>query len=83
MVRDTSSLECKCCEESEGEDGEADDEWPCGRCEDDGIDEVGHLGGSISGVCWELVCGVTPLDLEGRILEIVLLDGMQAKTRRM
>ena len=51
MVRDTSSLKCKCCEKSEGKDGEADDEWPCGRCEEDGVDEVGHLAGSISGVC--------------------------------
>ena len=45
MVCDTSSLECKCCKESEGEDGEADDEWVCGRCEEDGVDEVGHIWG--------------------------------------
>ena len=74
VVCDTSSLKCKCCKESEGEDGEADDEWARGRCEEDGIDEVGHLGRSTSGVCWESVCGIARLDLEGRSLEVVLLD---------
>lgn len=74
MVRDTSSLECKCCEESERKDGEADDKWACGCCEEDGVDEVGHLGRSISGVCWKSVYGIARLDLEGRSLEGVLLD---------
>ena len=47
MVCDTSSLKCKCCEESEGEDGEADDKWARGRREEDGIDKVGHFGRSV------------------------------------
>ena len=45
MICDTGGLKCKYCEKSEGEDGEADDEWVCGRCEEDGVDEVGHFWG--------------------------------------
>ena len=69
MICDTSSLECKYCEKSNSEDGETDDEWACGRCEEDGVDKVGHLGASISGVwgigVWYSSAGLGATDFGG------------------